>query len=178
MSNRTAAENLQKYFELSKAFHSPKGDGYKTVRGFLEKYLDLKFIFEQNLVKYRSGFFDKGVEHLFNAVYPEEIFNDNKAFSTEVLLRYLDSIVCAMENHKLKKYREYGRILRVTYMTPEYADLDIFTLFDVLNMSQKTYYRIRSQAISLVSEIFFGTLVGENGFTDLERSNNGVYLAK
>lgn len=208
---------LNRYFDLSEAFHKPKGEGYKLVLNCLHKYLDFKFIRENNRFRFQENLFDKRVEilnqegentyqyivsdhkmqmpvdgskadiyYLLHEAEQDGIasrrcinyVNSNRLHLTAVLIQLIERIVDNLERNPLKKYQEYGHILRVAYMTPEYAELDIFELFDVLNIKKKKYYRIRNEAISLLSETLFGILAGEHGFAELYLSDTGIQVAK
>lgn len=209
--------NLNWYFDLSAAFHQPKGDGYKLVLNCLRKYLDFKFIRENNSFRFQDSLFDERVQivpdksheaysyivsdqrmdeyldgtkadiyYLLHEADQEGIASrrcmnyvtSNRLHLTAVLIQLIEMIVDNLERNPLKKYQEYGHVLRVTYMTPEYADLDIFSLFDVLGYSKKKYYRVRNAGISLISEALFGVLAGEHGFADLQVSVDGIRVAK
>ncbi len=209
--------NLNWYFDLSTAFHQPKGDGYKLVLNCLHKYLDFKFIRENNSFRFQENLFDHRVEvvsdekqasysyivsdhgieavldgskadiyYLLHEADQEGIasrrcinyVNSNRLHLTAVLIQLIERIVDNLERNPLKKYQEYGRVLRAAYMTPEYADLDIFSLFEVLGYTKKKYYRIRNAAISLISETLFGVLAGENGFANLYVSDDGIRVSE
>ena len=209
--------SLNWYFDLSDAFHKPKGDGYKLVLNCLRKYLDFKFIQENNSFRFQEKLFDERVEitageepdsysymvsdhkmndwlegsradiyYLLHEADQEGIasrrcisyVNSNRLHLTAVLIQLIERIVDNLEQHPLKKYQEYAMVLRAAYMTPEYAELDIFELFDVLNIKKKKYYRIRNEAITLTSEALFGILAGEYGFADLYLSGGGIHVLK
>ena len=209
--------SLNQYFDLSAAFHQPKGDGYRLVLNCLHKYLDFKFIRENNSFRFHENLFDQRVEvvegneygsyHYVVSdqtmdIYPDgskaDIYyllheadqegiasrrcinyvNSNRLHLTAVLIQLIERIVDNLERNPLKKYQEYGRVLRTAYMMPEYGELDIFSIFEVLGMSKKKYYRIRNEAISLISETLFGVLAGEHGFADLYISHDGIHVAE
>lgn len=208
---------LNWYFDLSAAFHQPKGEGYKLVLNCLQKYLDFKFIRENNSFRFQERLFDQRVEvvqssesdsyryvvsdrgmddsidgtkadiyYLLHEAGQEEIasrrcinyVNSNRLHLTAVLIQLIERIVDNLENNPLKKYQEYGQVLRVTYMTPAYAELDVFSLFDLLGYTKKKYYRLRNGAISLISETLFGVLAGENGFADLYVDEDCIHVSK
>ena len=91
--------------------------------------------------------------------------NSNKLHLTAVLIQLIERIVDNLERNPLKRYREH-------------AELDIFELFDVLGFKKKKYYRVRNEAISLLSETLFGILAGEHGFADLYIANNQIHVTK
>jgi len=208
--------SLNRYFDLSEAFHQPKGDGFKLVLNCLHKYLDFKFIRENNSFRFHEGLFDQRVEiipnqdldsyqyivsdqkmeewkdgskadiyYLLHEAEQESIasrrcisyVNSNRLHLTAVLIQLIERIVDNLENNPLRKYQEYGELLRAVYMTPENAELDIFELFDTLGYKKKKYYRVRNEAISLISETLFGVLAGEHGFADLYISENNIQVA-
>ena len=207
--------NLNMYFQISEAFHQPKGEGYRLVLHCLQKYLDFKFIQENNHFRFGENLFDHRVEvisrdeetgyryivsdqgmpndakgtkadiyYLLHEAEQEGIasrrcisyVNSNKLHLTAVLIQLIERIVDNLEANQLKKYKEYGLVIRTTYMTPEYADLDVFGIFDLVGFSKKKYYRIRNAAISLISEALFGVLAGEHGFADLYIQNNEIHV--
>ena len=214
MDERIASLNW--YFDLSEAFHRPKGDGYKLVLNCLHKYLDFKFIRENNNFRFQESLFGDRVEVMpsncgeaYNYIVSDQkmegymdgsradiyyllheadqegiasrrcinYVNSNRLHLTAVLIQLIERIVDNLERNPLKKYQEYGRVLRAAYMTPEYAELDIFDIFDVLGMKKKKYYRIRNEAITLISETLFGLLAGEHGFAELYVSHEGIRVA-
>lgn len=207
--------SLNQYFDLSAAFHQPKGDGYKLVLNCLHKYLDFKFIRENNNFRFHESLFDQRVrvipdkEHdSYNYVVSDvgggdmmdgsraDIYyllheadqegiasrrcisyvNSNRLHLTAVLIQLIERIVDNLECNPLKKYQEYGQLIRLVYMTPENAELDIFELFDALGYKKKKYYRVRNEAITLISETLFGILAGEHGFADLYISEAGIHV--
>lgn len=209
------AASLNRYFDLSAAFHQPKGDGYKLVLNCLHKYLDFKFIRENNNFRFHERLFDQRV-----SVFPDEdqnsyhyvvsdvgmgnmldgsradiyyllheadqegiasrrcisYVNSNRLHLTAVLIQLIERIVDNLERNPLRKYQEYGQLIRMVYMTPENAELDIFELFDALGYKKKKYYRVRNEAITLISETLFGILAGEHGFADLYISETGIHV--
>ena len=208
--------SLNWYFELSDAFHKPKGEGYKLVLNCLHKYLDFKFIRENNCFRFQEGLFDERIEvvpgsekYSYNYRVSDQVMNNfidgskadiyyllheadqegiasrrcinyvnsNRLHLTAVLIQLIERIVDNLERNPLKKYQEYGRVLRAAYMTPENAELDVFSIFEVLGMKKKKYYRIRNAAISLVSETLFGVLAGENGFAELYVEEEKIRVA-
>lgn len=209
--------NLNLYFQISEKFHQPKGEGYKLVLHCLQKYLDFKFIRENNQFRFRENLFDQRVEVFSNNEYEGNSYfvsdykspssmdgtkadiyyllheadqegiasrrcinyvNSNKLHLTAVLIQLIERIVENLENNQLQKYREYGLVIRTAYMSIEYADLDIFSIFEIVGFSKKKYYRIRNAAISLISETLFGVLAGEHGFADLYIQNNEIHVQK
>ena len=60
----------------------------------------------------------------------------------------------------------------------ENTELDIFGLFEKLGFKKKKYYRVRNEAITLISETMFGVLAGEHGFADLGISNGNIHVIK
>lgn len=52
---------LNQYFDASTYFHEPGGDGYKLVLNCLQKYLDFKFIRENNCFRFDEKLFDERV---------------------------------------------------------------------------------------------------------------------
>lgn len=205
--------NLNLYFQISEQFHQPKGDGYKLVLHCLQKYLDFKFIRENNQFRFRENLFDQRVEvlsdnrndeysymvsdqgapstmdgtkadiyYLLHEAEQEGIasrrcisyVNSNKLHLTAVLIQLIERIVDNLEKNQLKKYREYGLVIRTAYMSIEYADLDVFSIFELVGFSKKKYYRIRNAAITLISETLFGILAGEHGFADLYIENDEI----
>ena len=205
--------NLNLYFQISEQFHQPKGEGYKLVLHCLQKYLDFKFIRENNQFRFRENLFDRRVEVLSeseHAGYPYMVsdqgppntmdgtkadiyyllheadqegiasrrcisyVNSNKLHLTAVLIQLIERIVENLEKNQLKKYREYGLVIRTAYMSIEYADLDVFSIFELVGFSKKKYYRIRNAAITLISETLFGILAGEHGFADLYIENDEI----
>ena len=209
--------NLNRYFDLSASFHQPKGDGFKLVLNCLHKYLDFKFIRENNSFRFHEELFDHRVEvlsdneentydyivsdqrldmmmdgtkadiyYLLHEADQEGIasrrcisyVNSNRLHLTAVLIQLIERIVDNLERNPLKKYREYGELLRLVYMTPENAELDIFELFELMGYKKKKYYRVRNEAIALISETLFGVLAGEHGFADLYISDNSIHVAR
>ena len=45
-----------------------------------------------------------------------------------------------------------------------------------VNYKKKKYYRVRNEAITLISETLFGILAGEHGFADLYISEAGIHV--
>ncbi len=205
--------NLNLYFQISEQFHQPKGEGYKLVLHCLQKYLDFKFIRENNHFRFRENLFDRRVEvlsdngndgysymvsnqgapsimdgtkadiyYLLHEADQDGIasrrcisyVNSNKLHLTAVLIQLIERIVDNLEKNQLKKYREYGLVIRTAYMSIEYADLDVFSIFELVGFSKKKYYRIRNAAITLISETLFGILAGEHGFADLYIENDEI----
>ena len=202
-----SARNLNWYFDASDAFHQPKGEGYKLVLHCLRKYLDFKFIRENNSFRFHEELFGNSVTVLPDGEYLGEQYvlnersesacvadgtradiyyllneadqngiasrrcinyvNSNRLHLTAVLIQLIERIVENLERDPLKKHRDYAKVLRCAYMSPEYAELDVFSLFDVIGCTKKQYYRFRSEAITLVSKTLFGILAGENGLARL-----------
>ena len=214
--------NMNQYFEASAAFHQPGGDGYKLVLNCLQKYLDFKFIRENNTFRFDESLFDQRVSIVgdndlgqVNYVVHDQPMNyqsdfqgnsldgtkadiyfllneadqngiaarrclnymqSNRLNLTAVLIQLIERIIDNLERDSIKRYQEYGRVLRTAYMTPEYSDYDVFALFDVVGCSKKQYYRLRNAAITLVSETMFGIFAGENGFADLYMCNGEIRI--
>lgn len=208
--------NLNLYFQISENFHQPKGEGYKLVLHCLQKYLDFKFIKDNNQFRFGENLFDQRVKIVSDNVadtyqyvvsdhnIPEAMtgtqadiyyllheadqdsiasrrcisyVNSNRLHLTAVLIQLIERIVDNLEANQLKKYQEYGSVIRTAYMTPEYADLDIFAIFELLGFSKKKYYRVRNAAISLISETLFGVLAGEHGFANLYVQENEIHIS-
>ena len=202
-----SAKNLNWYFDASDAFHQPKGEGYKLVLHCLQKYLDFKFIQENNSFRFQETLFDDSIlidtqeadssvgyqmkrevpsghfmdgtradiYYLLNEADQDSIaarrcinyVNSNKLHLTAVLIQLIERMVHNLERNPLRKYQEYARVLKTVYMTPEYAELDVFSLFEVLGCTKKQYYRLRNDAVTLLSKTLFGILAGEHGFASL-----------
>jgi len=183
---------LNQYFLASVSFHQPGGDGYKLVLNCLQKYLDFKFIRENNTFRFDELLFDQHVsvtptdkesmegtradiyyllhEADQNSIASRRCINyvrSNRLHLTAVLVQLIERIVDNLEKNSLKTYREYARIIKTVYMTPEYAECDVTTLYEILSCTKKQYYRLRNGAISLLSETLFGIFAGEHGFNEL-----------
>ena len=200
--------NINQYFNASSSFHQPGGDGYKLVLNCLQKYLDFKFIRENNTFRFDESLFDHRVSFVVNddldklnyiihdrpMEYEAEregtradiyyLLNEadqngiatrrcmnymqsNRLHLTAVLVQLIERIVNNLEKDVTKKHQEYAKVIKIAYMTPEYADCDVFTLFELVGCSKKQYYRLRNSAITLLSETLFGIFAGENGFAEL-----------
>lgn len=209
--------NINQYFDASSSFHQPGGDGYKLVLNCLQKYLDFKFIRDNNTFRFDESLFDQRVslvaegdlgqlgyvvhdqplsyqaEHdgtradiyyLLNEADQNGIatrrclnyMNSNRLHLTAVLVQLIERIVDNLEKDVTKRYQEYAKVIRTAYMTPEYADYDVYALFEVVGCSKKQYYRLRNAAISLLSETLFGIFAGENGFAELYIRNQEIRI--
>ena len=209
--------NMNQYFDASCAFHQPGGDGYKLVLNCLQKYLDFKFIRENNTFRFDESLFDERVSFVIDEQMGEldyvihdqpmhyragydgtradiyfllneadqngiatrrcmNYMNSNRLHLTAILVQLIERIVDNLEKDVTKKHQDYARIIKTAYMTPEYADCDVYALFDVIGCSKKQYYRLRNAAISLLSETLFGIFAGENGFAELYIGNNEIRI--
>lgn len=177
--------NLNQYIGLSDTFHSPRGEGYKYVLSFLERYLELRFICENSRFHFHESLLDNFIDTMYQAAYPkttqpagEKEVVPSRRYTTAALLDLFDNLVKTLETHPQKKYQQYGTVLRTTYMTPEYINKDMASIVELLGLSNKRYYEARSKAITLLSQILFGVLVGEYGFTGLEITDEGIRISK
>lgn len=93
--------------------------------------------------------------------------NSNRLHLTAVLIKMIEHAVEIMENDASSKRRQYARLLRVTYMEQQYSECDVFELYEILGCSKRQYYRMRSSAVSLLSEILFGFFAGQSGLAEL-----------
>lgn len=209
--------SLNQYYDASVYFHEPGGEGYKLVLNCLQKYLDFKFIRENNSFRFDDSLFDHRVSivsdgssdepsyvvrdqnnlndfsldgskadiyYLLNEAEQTDIasrrclsyVNSNRLHLTAVLVQLIERIVENLEKDPLRKHQEYGRVLRAAYMTPEYAEYDVFQLFSLLGCSKKQYYRLRNSAITLLSETLFGIFAGEHGFANLFIRNKEIKI--
>lgn len=210
-------ESINQYYDASVCFHEPGGEGYKLVLNCLQKYLDFKFIRENNCFRFDDTLFDHRVSivsdssvlnnnyvvsrdsnendrtmngsradiyYLLNEADQTDIasrrclsyVNSNRLHLTAVLVQLIERIVDNLEKDPLRKHQEYGRVLRAAYMTPEYAEYDVFELFSLLGCSKKQYYRLRNAGITLLSETLFGIFAGENGFANLFIRNKEIKI--
>lgn len=209
---------INQYFDASVAFHQPGGDGYKLVLNCLQKYLDFKFIRENNSFRFDEALFGQRVSvfsdeetdiyHQYKIRDHEKVnfdhlegtqadiyyllneadqmgiasrrcisyVNSNRLHLTAVLVQLIERIIQNLEKDSLQRHQEYAKIIKIVYMTPEYAELDVNSLFDLLNVSRKQYYRIRNAAITLLSETLFGIFAGEHGFANLCIKENEIYI--
>jgi len=209
--------NISQYFDASAAFHQPGGDGYKLVLNCLQKYLDFKFIRDNNTFRFDESLFDDRVSiisdrdkinyeyivHNQSPSYQSELegtradiyyllneadqngiatrrcisyMHSNRLHLTAVLIQLIERAIENLENDIMQKHRDYARVIKTAYMTPEYAEADVFTLFEILKCSKKQYYRLRNAAITLLSETLFGIFAGENGFADLYIRNDEIRI--
>lgn len=209
---------INQYYDASVAFHQPGGDGYRLVLNCLQKYLDFKFIRENNSFRFEEALFGqrvsvisdekKDVYHQYRVREYEildrehssgtqaDIYyllneadqmgiasrrcisyvNSNRLHLTAVLVQLIERIIENLEKDSLQRHKEYAKIIKIVYMTPEYAELDVNSLFELLNVSRKQYYRIRNAAITLLSETLFGIFAGEHGFANLCIKENEIYI--
>lgn len=211
-------KSINEFYEASENFHQPGGEGYKLVLNCLQKFLDFKFIRQNNVFRFDESLFDHRVsvisdpennlyDYSFNVSSEVEqdnlegtradiyyllneadqngiatrrcinYMNSNKLHLTAVLVQLIERIVENLESCPLKRHREYGRILRIAFMTPEYAECDVYELFEVTGCSKKQYYRLRNGGITLLSETLFGIFAGESGFANLYIKNNEIQIA-
>lgn len=209
--------NINQYFDASAAFHQPGGDGYKLVLNCLQKYLDFKFIRENNTFRFDDSLFDQRVSlvmdedlgdfdyvvHEQSAEYRTDMngtradiyyllneadqngiatrrclnyVNSNRLHLTAILVQMIERIVDNLEKDASKRYQDYAKVIKTAYMVPEYAECDCFALFDLVGCSKKQYYRLRNQAISLLSQTLFGIFAGENGFAELYIRNEEIRI--
>ncbi len=209
--------NINQYFDASAAFHQPGGDGYKLVLNCLQKYLDFKFIRDNNSFRFDEALFDDRVSvladkddlnfeyvvHDHPSTYQTELdgtradiyyllneadqngiatrrcisyMHSNRLHLTAVLVQLIERIIDNLEKDIIQKHRDYARVIKTAYMTPEYAEADVFTLFEILKCSKKQYYRLRNAAITLLSETLFGIFAGENGFAELYIRNHEIRI--
>lgn len=97
----------------------------------------------------------------------KEYVNSNKLHLTAILIHLIEDNVDRLLKENSKRYKGYGRILYEAYINPDNIDLDIGSLYDILGLSKKTYYKLRSEAITLMSQLIFGVLPMEKGIAEL-----------
>ncbi len=106
----------------------------------------------------------------------KEYVYSSKLHLTAVLIRLIEQAVHAMETDGRAKIQKFGEILRITYMELQYAEIEVSALYPILGCSKKQYYNLRNQAITMVSEMLFGILAGENGLAELYMNEREIIL--
>ncbi|MGN0659560.1 MAG: hypothetical protein ACI4LA_08135 [Emergencia sp.] len=96
-----------------------------------------------------------------------EYVSSNRLHLSAVLTQLIERIVETLESDGQARRRQFGQLIRTAYMDPDFADSDMTAIYNHLGVSKKQYYRIRNQAIELISETLFGILSGEQGLTEL-----------
>ena len=105
-----------------------------------------------------------------------EYVTSNRLHLSAVLIQMIERIVEAMERDDIKKRQTCGEIIRKTYMDKNFADWEIMELYDYMGLTKRTYYRLRNQGITLISQTLFGILAGENGVAELYIKGDQIVL--
>lgn len=105
-----------------------------------------------------------------------EYVTSNRLHLSAVLIQMIERIVDAMEHDDIKKRQICGEIIRKTYMDKNFADWEIIDIYEYMDMTKRTYYRLRNQGISLISQTLFGLLAGEQGIAELYIKGDQIVL--
>ncbi len=212
---------LKQYQLASDNFHKPGGDGFSCITSCLQKYLDYKFIQENNHFRFGESLFDEAVEicqssklddksqyeyianrkrsynkrpiiegtqadlyFLLNLADQSnlaanrciEYVTSNKLHLSAVLIQMIERIVEAMERDEIDRRHIYAEIIRKTYMDKNFAIREVAEVYSYLELTKRTYYRLRNEAISLISQTMFGVLAGEHGLADLYIRDREIIL--
>ena len=204
----TLLRAIRFYQEASEQFHGPGGDGYQIVQRCLKKYLDYKFIRENNQFRfsnYCSAPEDTG-EYVYTPVRRTveeklrgsraDIFyllhqadqnsaasrrcrdyvDSNKLHLTSVLIFMMEKSIEAMESDESDRIRVFGKLLRTAYLEEPSGEVEASQVYTALGYSKTHYYRLRSEAITFLSECLFGILAGESGLAELYIDKQGIII--
>lgn len=105
-----------------------------------------------------------------------EYVTSKKLHLSAVLIQMIERIVEALENDDIKRRQTCGEIIRKTYMDKDFAEWEIVDIYEYMDIPKRTYYRLRNQAITLISQTLFGILAGEQGMADLYIKGDKIIL--
>ncbi len=105
-----------------------------------------------------------------------EYVTSNRLHLSAVLIQMIERIVEAMEKDEIKKRRVCGEIIRKTYMDKNFADWEIMSIYEHMDLTKRTYYRLRNHGITLISQTLFGILAGEQGISDVYIKGSEIIL--
>lgn len=105
-----------------------------------------------------------------------EYVTSSRLHLSAVLIQMIERIVDAMEQDEIKKRRVCGEIIRKTYMDKNFADWEIMSIYEYLDMTKRTYYRLRNHGITLISQTLFGVFAGEQGIAEVYIKGDEIIL--
>lgn len=200
--------SIRFYQEASEQFHGPGGDGYQIVQRCLRKYLDYKFIRENNRFRFSNycGESEDSGEYVYTPVKRTveeklrgsraDIFyllhqadqnsaasrrcrsyvDSNKLHLTSVLIFMVEKSIEAMDADESERIRVFGKLLRTAYLEETAGEVEASQIYTALGYSKTHYYRLRSEAITFLSECLFGVLAGESGLAELYIDKHGIII--
>lgn len=105
-----------------------------------------------------------------------EYVTSNRLHLSAVLIQMIERIVEAMENDDIRKRQTCGKIIRRTYMDKNFAEWEVMDIYEYMDIPKRTYYRMRNQGITLISQTMFGILAGEQGVAELYIRDDKIIL--